>query len=97
MLAIADYNPDHPIKDGMCYAWGRNWKGQLGIGSKEDSNVPKKILNAKERFRKVACGQNFSLGLTYNNQVYLWGNSKYFCDSKITKDVEIPTLLTNLE
>lgn len=65
----------------------------MGISSKEDSNVPKKIINAKERFKKVACGQDFSIGLTVNNQVYVWGNCKYYCDSKISKDIEIPLLL----
>ena len=27
MLAISEYNPENPIKDGSCYAWGRNWRG----------------------------------------------------------------------
>ena len=46
------------------FAWGLNHKGQLGIGNKEDQNEPARIQNAKEKFIKVVCGQNFSMGLT---------------------------------
>jgi len=46
------------------YSWGLNTRGQLGIGNKEDQNKPAKIVNAKERFKKVVCGQNFTLALS---------------------------------
>ena len=62
---------------GKTYAWGRNHRGQLGIGSKENQFEPKEIENTKERFTKVACGYNFSLGLSAGNRVYFWGNFKY--------------------
>ncbi len=54
MLAISDFNSElHDLKDGSTYAWGRNHKGQLGIGSKDDSNLPRKVILPKERFKKV--------------------------------------------
>ena len=44
MLAISEYSSEnHELKDGLLYAWGKNLRGQLGIGSKDDSNAPKKI------------------------------------------------------
>ena len=37
MLAISEFHPENAeLRDGATYAWGRNWRGQLGIGSKED-------------------------------------------------------------
>ena len=68
MLAISDYNHEaNDGRDGSTYVWGRNRRGQLGIGNKEDQNQPCRIINSKERFKKVACGQNFSLGLSVSN------------------------------
>lgn len=90
MMAISEYKPDEG-KDGITYAWGRNNRGQLGIGNKDDFNEPTAIISAKERFYKVACGQNFSLGLSVTNKVYFWGNYKYFCE-KGSKDLEEPIL-----
>lgn len=65
------------MSKGKTFAWGRNHRGQLGIGSKENQYSPQVIDNAKERFIKVACGYNFSLGLSAGNRVYFWGNFKY--------------------
>lgn len=63
MLAISRYTGDKG--SGMTFAWGKNHKGQLGIGSKEYCQYePQMIKNTKERFVKVACGHNYSLGLT---------------------------------
>jgi alpha-tubulin suppressor-like RCC1 family protein len=69
-------NTGKPSK-GKTYAWGKNHRGQLGIGSKENQFSPQVIDNTKERFTKVACGYNFSLGLSSGNRVYFWGNFKY--------------------
>lgn len=97
MLAIGDFHPDpNEHKDGLTYAWGRNSRGQLGIGNHEDQNEPVKIQFAKEMFKKVVCGQNFSMGLTANGSVYFWGNYKYFCE-KVNKDFLEPTILKSLE
>ena len=93
MLAISDVNLK---QDGSTFAWGLNTKGQLGIGNKEDQNKPYKITQAKEKFRKIVCGQNFTLGLSIENKVFFWGNQKYFCE-KTTRDFEEPTLLKGLE
>lgn len=81
----------------MTYAWGLNSRGQLGIGGKEDVNTPVKILNSKVLLKKVACGQNFSMGISTSNQLHFWGNYKYMCDIKVTKDVEEPTFMKSFE
>lgn len=54
-------------------------------------------MTAKERFHRVACGINFSIGLSLTNRVYFWGNFKYYLDLDRTKDVEEPLIITSLE
>jgi len=77
MAAITEFVEDNESKNGTSYAWGRNSRGQLGIGSKEDKNSPTQILFTKEMFTKIVCGQNFTIGLSKNEQLYAWGNRKY--------------------
>ena len=45
----------------------------------------------------MACGINFSLGLSLTNRVYFWGNFKYFLDLDRKKDVEEPMIISKLE
>jgi len=105
MLAISRHNPDRDQssnqsskQSGKTYAWGKNQRGQLGIGDKENRYSPAIISNTKERFKKVVCGHNFSLGLSRENgRVYFWGNWAYFCSPKERKDIEEPRIITDLE
>jgi len=65
----------------------------LGIGTKENQFSPCLIENTKERFKKVVCGTNFSVGLSHTHRVYFWGNFKYYCSYKVTKDIEEPIIM----
>ena len=58
---------------------------------------PCEIKNAKERFKKVACGHNYSIGLSQSGRVYQWGNYKFACRATLKNDLEEPTIITNLE
>lgn len=98
MLAISEYNSENSeVVDGMTYSWGRNTKSQLGIGGRDDQNIPRKIMNAKERFKKVACGHNYSLGLSHSGQLYFWGNYNYSCDYSAKKNIEEPVAIKHFE
>ena len=77
MLAISR-KVDNDPKSGNTFAWGKNQRGQLGIGSKDNMYSPCEITSAKEKFVKVCCGHNYSLGLSVTGKVYFWGNRKYF-------------------
>jgi alpha-tubulin suppressor-like RCC1 family protein len=50
---------------GAVYAWGRNEKGQLGLGDTKDRKCPT-LVNALSGYRivKAATGRNHSLFLT---------------------------------
>ena len=62
-------------------AWGRNDKGQLGIGNKQHALVPTQIsmenVEEEDRFKKFVCGKDFSLGLCTTGNLYVWGNRWY--------------------
>ena len=59
-------------------AWGRNTWGQLGIGEYNNCYIPKivKFPNLAET-EVIQCtgGENHSLALTNNYQVYVWGDN----------------------
>lgn len=68
-------------KNFQYFAWGKNDKGQLGVGNKETQYSPKRIIFSHQEdqcyFQKIACGLDFSMGLTQEGAVYVWGNKAY--------------------
>ena len=63
MLAISRKTEDP--KSGGTYSWGKNHRGQLGIGSKDNLYSPQEVSGGIERLQKVCAGHNFSLGLSF--------------------------------
>ena len=61
------------IENGQVWAWGLNSVGQLGDNSVISRCIPVSILGAKKTFCAIAAGQNYSLGLDKNGQVWGWG------------------------
>ncbi|MDP4124271.1 MAG: hypothetical protein Q8917_14390, partial [Bacillota bacterium] len=61
--------------DGICYVWGRNNHGQLGLGDLLDYDTPQKLdlLDIKS----INCGGYNTFALTKLNEVYAWGNNNY--------------------
>lgn len=37
------------------------------------------------------------MAISNSNQLYFWGNFKYMCDTKVTKDLEEPTFMKSFE
>lgn len=66
--------------DGKAYACGYNYRGQLGTGNNNDSNVPVAVVNptgvaAGFKFITLMAGDDQSLGLGNDNKLYAWGNN----------------------
>lgn len=69
------------IVNGDIYAWGRNNKGQLGLGYTSSTsaadpvhpNAPTRI-DSTQTFVAIAFNQNASLALTAAGAVYAWGD-----------------------
>lgn len=59
---------------GELYMWGGNNWGQLGNGSKEDCEVPTKVM---ENVKCVSLGWMHSEVLTENGELYGFGDGEY--------------------
>ena len=62
--------------DGTVYSWGKNAKGELGLGDNAERYVPTVVeaLN-KTSVIIIACGQNTSAAYTDDGVLYMWGQN----------------------
>jgi alpha-tubulin suppressor-like RCC1 family protein len=59
---------------GAAYCWGSNQYGQLGSGSKTDSNIPVAVAG-KLNFKSMSTGYGHTCGITTKGSAYCWGNN----------------------
>eukprot|EP00438_Fugacium_kawagutii_P020669 Skav217592 [mRNA] locus=scaffold3512:89584:92656:- [translate_table: standard] len=57
------------------FSWGRNHRGQLGLGTTTDTNEPT-IVAALAKASFVAAGEDHSAGITAGGEIYTWGNAE---------------------
>ncbi|KAK9685781.1 HECT-domain (ubiquitin-transferase) [Popillia japonica] len=65
---------------GQVFAWGSDHQGQLGLQLGSDSIQPvPKILKALATYHviQIACGENHSIALTNNGDLFSWGANNY--------------------
>ena len=60
--------------NGTLWAWGNNWAGQLGDGSKTNCRSPQKIGTDTD-WLAVAPGFAHTIALKANGTLYAWGNN----------------------
>ncbi|XP_052825972.1 alsin isoform X1 [Octopus bimaculoides] len=67
-----------PYFETEVWCWGKNSKGQLGLGDSIERDIPRcvKTLNSKN-CTKVVAGSNHCLALTAYSQVFSWGFNAY--------------------
>jgi alpha-tubulin suppressor-like RCC1 family protein len=68
--------------DGTVWAWGYNSNGQLGNGTKTDSNLPVQVVTsvggpALTGITAIAGGGDHSLALKNDGTVWAWGGNYY--------------------
>ncbi|MFA6866250.1 MAG: hypothetical protein WCR54_01905, partial [Clostridia bacterium] len=63
--------------DNRLYTWGNNSDGQIDDNSYTNALVPKNIYLSGTKCAEIACGKNYTLALTNNNNYYAWGNNDY--------------------
>jgi len=66
---------DHTLAiktDGTLWAWGANYRGQLGDGTTIDKTVPTRI-GASTNWQTIAAGQAHSLALKADSTCWAWG------------------------
>jgi alpha-tubulin suppressor-like RCC1 family protein len=86
------------ISDGSLWCWGRNDKGQLGLGDTTDRSSPTRI-GAATNWRSVSAGNNSTTcAVNTLNEVFCWGfnYSGQVGVDKATASVTSPTKVTAL-
>lgn len=64
----------------VIFTFGNNSHGQLGLKNKINRSRPEK-LETNIEFSEIATGYDTSAGITVNEKVYIWGNTKRFGES----------------
>lgn len=77
------------------YCWGRNFSGELGIGTTADSSsIPVPVLGG-HAFSWIAAGRSHTCGVTTGGDAYCWGeNENGELGDGSTTDRSTPTLVT---
>jgi alpha-tubulin suppressor-like RCC1 family protein len=70
-------------EDGTVWAWGYNFDGQLGDGTKANSTRPVRV-GQLGRVQAIAAGAFFSLALKEDGTVWAWGANTSGQDNKVS-------------
>jgi hypothetical protein len=64
------------LSDGSLWAWGDNWAGQLGDGTRDDQPSPVRFRPpAGVTYKSLATGSATSYAVSTTGEVYAWGVS----------------------
>jgi hypothetical protein len=80
---------------GVVWSWGFGGRGQLGLGDLETRATPSIVKGDLKgvHIRQVSCGAQFSVALSTDGKVYVWGSgSHYRLGLGDDKDRALPTL-----
>jgi len=61
-------------ESGYLWAWGDNWYGQLGDGTKEDKSTPVKI-KSNLKFNQISAGEFYSMAIDESGNLWAWGRN----------------------
>lgn len=65
-------------RSGAVFAWGKNLFGQLGVNSEKNRPYPVHLKTLRSRgVRYIACGDDFSVFLTLDGNVFTCGSGTY--------------------
>ncbi|KAL1138807.1 hypothetical protein AAG570_008869, partial [Ranatra chinensis] len=84
---------------GLVYSWGDGDYGKLGRGGSDGSKLPKLIERLQGiHVTRVFCGNQFSLALTANGELYSWGKGdNYRLGHPSEEHVRFPELISALK
>lgn len=63
--------------DGRVFAWGANYKGQLGLGVQRSLATPQEVFGKAEVVSSIAAGDLHSIAITRGGAVFVWGNGDH--------------------
>ncbi|MBM4055222.1 MAG: RCC1 repeat- and reductase domain-containing protein [Planctomycetes bacterium] len=88
------------LPDGSVYAWGSNENGQLGQSFLTESLIPLKVEELSDTvIVAIAAGDDHSLALSEDGEVYAWGSNKkgQLGDESISDISHTPVSIEELE
>jgi alpha-tubulin suppressor-like RCC1 family protein len=62
-------------RDGRVFAWGSNYRGELGLGDNQNRFQPTKIAGSSDVVA-IAAGYEFSAALRADGTVWAWGDNR---------------------
>ena len=64
-----------PVAHRDAFVWGRNQKGQLGLGyESRNSKYPTKLNIDNVTWTQIACGYSHTVALSTKGEVFTWGS-----------------------
>ncbi|PYK98960.1 MAG: hypothetical protein DME19_10490 [Verrucomicrobia bacterium] len=85
--------------DGKLYAWGSNYSGEIGDGTRmpRSSPVPVVVPSGVASWAAFTCGNRHNLALDANCQLFAWGNnSEGGMGDGTTTNTIVPVLVSGL-
>ena len=76
-IIITPSNYVNNYTDNVVWGWGYNNVGQLGDNSTANRCTPVSILGTKKTFCQITAGDNHTIGIDKNGQVWAWGYNLY--------------------
>src|SRR5512135_2005937 len=74
MLAAGDNHTVAIKTDGTLWAWGWNFRGQLGNGTNTDINTPVQV-GADTGWRSVSAGREYTAAIKKDGTLWAWGRN----------------------
>ena len=86
------------LETGEVHCWGDNENGQLGNGTRNNSNIPVAVQGLTDKVVQIAAGGMFTCALTEKGRLFCWGNSlKGVIGEATTDSFSTPVLVDGLE
>ncbi|MCI8520135.1 MAG: S8 family serine peptidase [Clostridia bacterium] len=63
-------------EDGTVWAWGRNWNGELGDGTRIDRSFPSQVIGLTN-IKNIVSGAQYSFAIKQDGTIWAWGNNSY--------------------
>lgn len=85
-------NNDKPVDNtiGTLNSFGFNNKSQLGDGTTTNRSIPTPITDPNIKYKYIAAGYDFGLGIAEDNSLYGWGNNNYVFGNNTNSNSSIP-------
>ncbi len=75
-IAVTEQTSYAVMENGTLWAWGDNWNGALGDGTRDDCTIPAQVVGVSS-VAKITAGNGHALALLENGQLWGWGRNNY--------------------